>query len=94
MVEARNAVHLSFQAKLEAAQQATHDSEGTPDDLRRIAGNVISSRLEQLTDALFRDVDDAILFNRDVCVSVKESLKRLFPKAVSLGLEDLPLSQG
>jgi hypothetical protein len=94
LVEARNSVHRDFQAKLEAAQRTAPDSEPTIDELRRIAGKVISSRLEQMTEALFRDADDAILFNRDTCVSATESFKRLFPRAVSMGLEDLPLSPG
>jgi len=91
LVEARNAVHLSFQEKLEAAQQAMQVSEGTLDDIRRITGPVISKRLEQMTDDLYQLADDAIRFNRDVYVSAVTAYKRLFPEAAVFGVEDLPL---
>jgi hypothetical protein len=93
IVEDRNAAHLNFQEKLQAAQQATQVSEGTLDDLRRIAGPVIGSRLEQLTDELYDVAEDAIQFNRDVYVSAVQSYRRLFPGASMFGVEDLPLAE-
>lgn len=93
LVKQRNELHLAFQAKLQAASAATGTSEGTLDDIRGIAGKVLSRQLEDLTDELYRTAEHAIGFNRDVYVAGVSSFKRLFPRSSMFGVEDLPLSK-
>jgi hypothetical protein len=89
LVEQRNQLHLAFQSRLEAAGT----SEGTLDDIREIAGRMLSRQLEEMTSEMYRTVEHAIGFNRDVYVAAVSSFKRLFPTSSMFGVEDLPLSK-
>lgn len=46
LVEQRNALHLVFQSRLEAVRVATGLAEGTLDDIRSIAGPMLSRQIE------------------------------------------------
>lgn len=89
LVEQRNQLHLAFQDRLQAAGT----SEGTLDDIRGIAGKMLSRQLEEMTSEMYRTTEHAIGFNRDVYVAAVSSFKRLFPKSSMFGVEDLPLSK-
>jgi hypothetical protein len=93
LVEQRNQLHLAVQAKLQAASDTTGMSQGTLDDIRGIAGKMLSRQLEDLTNDLYRTTEHAIGFNRDVYVAAVSIFKRLFPKSSMFGVEDLPLSK-
>jgi hypothetical protein len=91
LLAARNPAHMSFQEKLEVAQQSRQVQEGTIDDLRAIAGTSLRAQLERMTDDLYRFTDDAIDSNRDVYVAAVAAFRRLFPEAGLFGVEDVPL---
>lgn len=91
LVQQRNALHLTFQARLEAVRAVTGAVEGTLDDIRAVAGSMLSRQLEELTDALYSNTEHAIGFNRDCCVSAVASYKQLFPGHYMFGVEDLPV---
>ncbi len=93
LVEQRNALHLAFQSRFEAVRLATGASGGTVDDIRAIAGPVLSRQLEMLTDELYASTEHAIGFNRDSYIEAVASFRRLFPKSPMFGVEDLPLTK-
>jgi len=93
LIEQRNQLHLVFQARVEAVSVNTGLSEGTLDDIRGIAGQMLARQLEDLTDELYRTTEHAIGFNRDVYVAAVSSFRQLFPKSPMFGVEDLPLSK-
>lgn len=92
LIEQRNALHLTFQSRLEAVRAVTGAAEGTLDDIRAIAGSMLSRQLEELTGELYRATEHAIGFNRDCYVAAVSSVKRLFPRSPMFGVEDLPLN--
>lgn len=91
IVQQRNHLHVAFQTRLEAVSAATGASEGTLEDIRAIAGTMLSRQLEGLTNELYETTEHAIRFNRDVYVAAVSSFKSLFPKSPMFGVEDLPL---
>lgn len=94
LVEQRNALHVAFQSRMEMVRAQTGQFEGTIDDIRAMAGPVLSRQLEMLTDALYDNITHAIGFNRDTCIQAVDSFKRLYPGEHMFGFEDLPLTGG
>jgi len=86
LLEARNKVHYAFQEKLSTSSYAKAGSEGTLEDIRTVAGLAMARQLEQMTDDLINNVDDAIVFNQ-------HTLERAFGafKKRILGLATLEL---
>ena len=91
LVQQRNALHLTFQARLEAVRAVTGADEGTLDDIRAVAGSMLSRQLEELTDGLYRSTEHAIGFNRDCYVAAVAGYRQLFPGQPMFGVEDLPV---
>lgn len=91
LVQQRNALHLAFQARLEANRALTGAADGTVGDIRAVAGSMLSKQLEELTDALYTNTEHAIGFNRDCYVAAVASYRQLFPRQPMFGVEDLPV---
>lgn len=93
LVEQRNMLHLTFQARLETVQATTGRSGGTLDEIREIAGAMLSRQLEQITAELYSATEHAIGFNRETYEAAVKSFKALFPGYPMFGVEDVPLFQ-
>jgi hypothetical protein len=94
LVERRNAVNLTLQSKPEVTIEAPPGIvPGSLQDLRAVAGPMLSRQLEQLTDALYEHSEHAIRFNEECYREAVASYKRLFPGATMFGVEDMPIGQ-
>jgi len=67
LLEVRNATHIKFQEKLEVSKA----SEGTLDDLERIAGKVTANHLRDYTNSLYQAVEDANNLNLNALQSAQ-----------------------
>jgi len=88
-IEPRNKAHYAFQKKLAAA--VAPGAMGTLDDIRKIAGIALSRQLEQMTDSLLENTDDAIVFNQKCLERAFSAFKRRFPRTPHFGVEDVSL---
>lgn len=60
LIEQRNALHLEFQQRMEQAQLKSGEATFAGDQVRDLAGPLVTARLQSLTDLLFAATDDAL----------------------------------
>lgn len=93
LVTARNEAHFKFQAKVETAHEGSAEDKIDLEDLHRFAGKALAAQLEHLTNALYRSMDTAIRFNREVYEEshVVFSRRFRFHRPKLFRIEDVPM---
>lgn len=91
-VHQRNVIHLALQSKPGVENGPPPGVViGSLEDFRFIAGPTMSRQLEQCTDELYANCEDAIRFNETCYREAVDCYKRQFPGAPMFGVEDLPI---
>lgn len=75
----RNAMHFRFQERVAAASEASL-ARVDSDALSRVVGRVVVLQLKEMTDALYRGVEDALESNQVCLCAVQDAMRTVFPR--------------